>query len=154
MSQYNFKEVLLKSQESVYLMRDLFISKGFEVYVPELVIALYNPGAFSIYADQGDMFVIKNGVETKLEIKHINTDFTDNFPYSKIIVNSFTGYQSKNIKPDFHLIINKNKTHYLSISNETFSKWELKRTFDKIKNKELLFYYIEKSYAKYFKINI
>ena len=30
MIEYNFKEVLLKSQEAVYLMRDLFISKGFE----------------------------------------------------------------------------------------------------------------------------
>ena len=104
MSQYNFKEVLLKSQESVYLMRDLFISKGFEVYVPELVIALYNPGAFSIYADQGDMFVTKNGVETKLEIKHINTDFTDNFPYSKIIVNFLSNLVAKHHAYEHQLI--------------------------------------------------
>ena len=154
MSEYNFKEVLLKSQEAVYLMRDLFISKGFEVYVPELVIAPYNAGAFSIYADQGDMFVTKDGVETKLEIKHINTDFINDFPFKDIIVNSFTGYESKNIKPDVHIIINKNKTHYLTIRNETFPKWELRKTFDKIKQKELLFYYIQKSYAKYFKINL
>ena len=150
--EYNFKEVLLKSQEAVYFMRDFFLSKGFEVYVPDLVIAPYNVGAFSKYSDQGDMFITKDGVEFKLEIKHINTDFTNEWPYKDIIVNSYAGYQSKHIKPDVHILLNKNKTHYLSIKNETFPLWELRRQFDRVKQKDLLFYFISKKYAKFFKI--
>ena len=152
MKEYNFKEVLLKSQEAVYFMRDFFIKHGFEVHVPELVIAPYNAGAFSKYADQGDMFVRKNGVETKLEIKHINTHFTNEWPYKDIIVNSYPGYESKIIKPDVHILLNKNKTHYLSIRKESFPHWELRRTFDRVKQKDLLFYFVDKQHANFFKI--
>lgn len=152
MKEYNFKEVLLKSQEAVYFMQEYLLCKGYEVYVPDLVIAPYNVGAFSKYADQGDMFVKKNGIETKLEIKHINTDFTDQWPYKDIIVNSYPGYESKFIKPDVHILLNKNKTHYLSIRKETFPHWELRRTFDRVKQKDLLFYFVGKEHAKFFKL--
>jgi hypothetical protein len=152
MPEYNFKAALLKSQEAVHLMGDFFQSKGYEVHVPELVIAPHNVGAFSKYADQGDMFIKKDGVETKVEIKNITTQFEDTWPYKDIIVNSYTGYESKVIKPDVHIILNRNKTHYISIRNETFPHWQLRRTFDRIKKADLLFYYVDKSYANFFKI--
>lgn len=152
MEEYNFKKVLLKSQQAVEFMGDFFTSKGYNVYIPKLVIAPYNVGAFSKYADQGDMFIEKDGVETKVEIKHINTDFTTEWPYKNIIVNSYTGYNSKHIKPDVHILLNRNKTHYLSIRNETFPTWELKRVYDKVKKKELLFYFANKNCANFFKI--
>jgi hypothetical protein len=152
MSKYNFKEVLLKSQEAVYYMRDYFEHLGYEVYVPELVIAPYNVGAFSEYADQGDMFVKKDGIETKLEIKNITTPFTTEWPYKDIIVNSYPGYESKIIKPDVHILLNKDMTHYLSIRKESRPHWELRRTFDRIKKKDLLFYFVDKSHAKFYTI--
>jgi hypothetical protein len=152
MEKYNFKKVLLKSQEAVYLMRDFFQSKGYEVHVPDLVIAPYNVGAFSEYADQGDMFIKKDGVETKVEIKNINTPFETTWPYKDIIVNSYPGYESKVIKPDVHILLNRDKTHYLSIRNDTFPYWELRRTFDRVKQQDLLFYYVDKKHARFFKI--
>ena len=152
MAEYDFKKVLLKSQEAVEFMGEFFTSKGYNVHIPELVIAPYNVGAFSKYADQGDMFLEKDGVETKVEIKHINTDFTTEWPYKNIIVNSYTGYNSKQIKPDVHILLNKDKTYYLSIRNETFPTWELRRIYDKVKQKELLFYFADKSCANFFKI--
>lgn len=152
MAEYDFKKVLLKSQEAVEFMGEFFTSKGYNVHIPELVIAPYNVGAFSKYADQGDMFLEKDGVETKVEIKHINTDFTTEWPYKNIIVNSYTGYNSKQVKPDVHILLNKDKTYYLSIRNETFPTWELRRIYDKVKQKELLFYFADKSCANFFKI--
>ena len=152
MQVYNFKRVLLKSQEAVEFMGNFFTKKGYNVHIPELIIAPYNVGAFSEYADQGDMFLEKDGIETKVEIKHINTDFEYEWPYKDIIVNSFTGYNSKIIKPDVHILLNRNKTHYLSIRNETFPTWELRRVYDKVKQQKLLFYFAKKSKAKFFKI--
>jgi hypothetical protein len=152
MEEYNFKKALLKSQEAVVFMGDFFKSKVYEVDIPELVIAPYIVGAFSEYADQGDMFLRKDGEEIKLEIKNINTPFTTTWPYKDVIVNSYPGYQSKIVKPDVHIILNKDKTHYISIRNETFDKWELRRTFDRVKQKDLLFYYVDKKYINFFKI--
>jgi len=152
MSEYNFKEVLLKSQDAVHYMRDYFQSLGYEVYVPDLVIAPHNVGAFSKYADQGDMFVKMDGIETKLEIKHINTRFTDSWPYKDIIVNSYTGYESKIIKPDVHILLNKYKTHYISIRKDSRPHWELGRTFDRVKQKDLLFYFVDKTHANFYTI--
>lgn len=152
MRTYDFKKVLLKSQEAVEFMGEYFTSKGYNVHIPELIIAPEYYGAFSKYSDQGDMFIEKDGVETKVEIKHITTDFTYEWPYKDIIVNSYVGYESKVVKPDVHILLNKDKTYYLSIRNETFPTWEVRRIYDKVKDKELLFYFASKECAKFFKI--
>jgi hypothetical protein len=149
-----FKKRLIKSQEAVLLVRDYFLSRGYEVEVPELVIAPTNVGAFSEYADKGDLFVEKDGKRFIIEVKHVSTNFTDkHFPYKTTIVNSYTGYNSKEPKPDFHFILSSNKEYAFYVDKETFKLCELKRIYDKYKKADLLFYVLDIDKAKFFKLN-
>jgi hypothetical protein len=152
-TEYNFKRSLLKSQEAVEFMGNVFKQKGFDIRIPELVIAPYNVGAFSEYADQGDMFISKNGKEWMIEVKHVSMDFTPTtYKYRTLIVNSYTGYNSKIYKPDVHIILNKDRTYYISVREQTSSTWVLRRVYDKIKKDNLLFYFVDIDNVEFFKI--
>ena len=152
-TEYNFKRSLLKSQEAVEFMGNVFKQKGFDIRIPDLVIAPYNVGAFSEFADQGDMFISKDGKEWMIEVKHVSMDFTPTtYKYRTLIVNSYTGYNSKIHKPDVHIILNKDRTYYISVREETSSKWVLRRVYDKIKKDNLLFYFVDIDNVEFFKI--
>ena len=148
-----FKKRLIKSQEAVMLFKDYFINRGYQVEVPELVIAPTNVGAFSKYADKGDLFVEKDGKKLIIEVKHVSTKFTDtHYPYNTAIVNSYTGYNSKEPKPDFHFILSVDMLYAFYVDKETFKLCELKNIYDKYKQAELKFYVIDINKVKFFKI--
>jgi hypothetical protein len=148
-----FKKRLIKSQEAVMLFKDYFENRGYQVEVPELIIAPTNVGAFTEYADKGDLFVEKDGKRLIIEVKHVSTKFTDKYyPYKTAIVNSYTGYHSKEPKPDFHFILSTDKLFAFYVDKETFKLCELKKIYDKYKKAELKFYVIDIDKAKFFKI--
>lgn len=151
MNYEQFKERLIKSQEAVRLFKDYFEKHGYEVNMPDLVIAPHAVGAFSKYADKGDLFITKNGETLTIEIKHSGISFNlTNWPFKNMIVNSYTGYNSKDI--NVHIILSKDKTHFASIREDTFDKWVLERKYDKYKEMDLLFYFIDTKYVKFFKL--
>jgi hypothetical protein len=135
-------------------MKDWFEKKGFEVEVPELKIAPTSVGAFSDYADNGDMKIRKDGKEYIVEIKQSSYDFDINtFPFENAIVNSYTGYESKNPKPDIHVIISKNKKYAYAIAKSVFDQnKQLKEIYDKYKERTLKFYTVSKNLLKIFEI--
>jgi hypothetical protein len=155
MSYEDFVERLKKSQESVLFMKGYFESKNYEVEVPELIIAPNSVGAFSKYADNGDMFITKNGLKEKVEIKQSSKEFDLNSnPFGDtIIINSIPGYDSKNPKPDIHIILSKNKEYGFAIRKDIFEKEKFKKKiYDKYKKYELWFYLVNKEFVTFFKI--
>ena len=72
--------------------------------------------------------------------------------YKEIIVNSLPGYNSKKIKPDLHIILSKDRKFAAIIDNSNVDKWELRKAFDKIKKKELYFYFLKREYIKFVKL--
>jgi hypothetical protein len=152
MNYEQFKERLIKSQEAVMLVAKYFEDHGYDVKVPKLVIAPHAVGAFSKYADNGDLFVSKGTRNLIVEVKHVSVKFEYAWPYHTMIVNSYTGYNSKEPKPDLHIILNRDSTHFASIRKETYEHWVLKRIYDKYKEADLLFYTIKADKAKFFKL--
>ena len=153
MNYEQFKERLIKSQEAVELFKEYFEKHGYDAYMPDLVIAPHTVGAFSKYADKGDLFITKDGETLIIEIKHSGITFNlTNWPYKTMIVNSYTGYNSKDPKPNVHIILSKDKSHFASIRDKTNDKWVLERKFDKYKQKDLLFYSVDIEYVKFFKL--
>lgn len=152
---YNdFVQRLKKSQDAVMFMKTYFENKNYIVEVPELIIAPYSVGAYSEYSDNGDMFIIKNGVKEKIEIKQSSRIFNlTNWPYESVIVNSITGYNSKNPKPDIHIVLSKDRNYAYAVRKNIFEKEKyLKKIYDSYKKTELLFYLINKEFAIFFKL--
>jgi hypothetical protein len=157
MSYENFVERLKKSQESVIFMKKYFESKNYQVEVPELVIAPSSVGSFSKYADNGDMFITKNGVREKVEIKQSSKQFDLNTnPFGEtIIINSIPGYDSKYPKPDIHIILSKDREYGYAIRKEVFEKEKFKKQlYDSYKKVELWFYLVKKEFVTFFKIEL
>lgn len=154
MSYNDFVIRLKKSQESVIFMKKYFENKGYFVEVPELIIAPYSVGAYSEYSDNGDMFITKNLIKQKVEIKQSSRVFNlTNWPYESVIINSITGYNSKNPKPDIHIVLSKDRIYAYAIRKDTFEKNKyLKKIYDSYKKTELLFYLVNKEFATFFKI--
>jgi hypothetical protein len=150
-----FVERLKKSQDAVFFMKDYFESKNFEVEVPELVVAPTSVGSFSKYADNGDMFITKNGVREKVEIKQSSKKFDlNNWYFDTIIINSIPGYDSKNPKPDIHIILSSDREYGYAIRKDVFEKEKFKKKiYDKFKKTELWFYLVKKEFVTFFKIN-
>ena len=151
---YNqFVDRLNESQKTVLFLKEYIESKGLKAYAPELKIT---PDAKSRkeYSDEVDLiFWRENNTEVRVEVKQFSIDFTDKeFRYNEIIVNSITGYKSKIIKPDLHIIISKNRKYAAVIDNSNFDKWKLKKVFDKVKRKHLYFYFLKKEYIKFIKL--
>lgn len=151
----DFVERLKKSQEAVYFMKDYFEKKNYEVEIPELVIAPTSVGCFSKYADNGDMFIKKNGNREKIEIKQSSYTFDfNNFPFKdEVIINSIAGYESKEPKPDIHIILSKDRKYAYAIRKEKFEKEKYKKKlYDKYKKADLLFYCVKKENVTIFDI--
>jgi len=156
MTYEDFKKRLIKSQETVVFMQKYFEKKKFNVEVPELVIAPESVGAFSEYADNGDMFIEKNGIREKVEIKQSSRTFDlESWPYESVIVNSITGYDSKDPKPDIHIILSKDRKYGYAVRKEVVEEHKyLKQVYDQYKQVPLWFYFVDKQYATFFKIKI
>lgn len=154
MTYEQFKKRLIKSQEAVLFMQKYFEKKKFKVEVPELVIAPESVGAFSEWADNGDMFIEKNGVREKVEIKQSSRTFDlTNWMYDTIIINSIPGYDSKNPKPDIHIILSKDRKYGYAIRKDVFEKHKYKeQIWDEPKGAYLWFYKVERKYVTFFKI--
>ena len=146
-----FVNRLNESQKAVLFLKEYIELCGLRSHVPELVIT---PDAKSRkeYSDEVDLiFWRANGLEIRVEVKQFSIDFTDKeFRYREIIVNSLTGYNSKVIKPDLHIILSKNRKYAAVIDNFSIDKWILKKAFDKVKQKSLYFYFLQKEYVRFF----
>jgi hypothetical protein len=154
MSYNDFVKRLKKSQESVIFMKQYFENKDYIVEIPELIIAPHSVGAYSEYSDNGDMFITKNSIKEKVEIKQSSRTFNlTNWPYESVIINSITGYNSKNPKPDIHIVLSKDRNYAYAIRKNTFEKnMFLKKIYDSYKKAELLFYLVNKEFATFFKL--
>lgn len=141
MNYEQFVERLKKSQQAVEFVADYYRSLGYVVEVPELVIAPHSVGAFSKYADNGDLVVMHRSMECfTVEVKHSGRNF-ENWQYPEMIVNSYTGWHSKDPKPLIHFIVAQNYEKAAWIESSTFDQWQLRSVYDRYKGKELLFYF-------------
>lgn len=151
MNYEQFVDRLKESQKTVEAVGDYFRSRGYIVEIPKLVIAPHSVGSFSKYADNGDLFIIKNDKKYKIEVKHITRDLKD-WQYSEMIVNSFPGYESKNPKPDYHIIVSQDMDMAAIIDKGSRPYWKLKKLYDSYKKQDLLFYTIPIHLVKFFNI--
>ena len=154
MTHKQFKRRLIKSQDAVLFMQKYFEKKKFKVEVPELIIAPNTVGAFSEYSDNGDMFIEKNGIKEKVEIKQSSRTFDlTNWKFDKIIINSVPGYDSKKPIPDIHIILSKDRKYAFAIRKDICEKHKYKeQVLDKIKDAYLWFYKVDRQYVTFFKI--
>lgn len=148
-----FVKRLKESQKAVYFLRDYIEAKGFKTYVPELRIAP-NQEVRADYSDEIDLiFYRKNGDEVRVEVKQLSNYFNEtNWKYNSIIVNSITGYNSKEIKPDVHVCLSKCREFAAVIDNSNLDKWYLKTVYDRVKKRDLKFYFLNKKYVKFVKL--
>lgn len=148
-----FVNRLNESQKTVLFLKEYIESKGLRAYAPELVVTP-NAESRGDYSDEVDLvFWRKNGNEVRVEVKQFSIDFTTkNFRYNEIIVNSLPGYETKKIKPDLHIILSKNKEYAAVIDNSNIDKWELRQAFDKVKKRDLYFYFLKKEYINFIQL--
>jgi len=153
LTQDQFVTRLKKSQDAVFFIANYILAKGYKVYVPKLRIAP-DQESREQYSDEIDLiFYRENELEVRVEVKQLNINFTDIFfPYERLIVNSITGYKTKKIKPDLHILLSKNRLYAAIIDKNTFNKCYLKQIFDKIKFQYLWFYCIDYKQVKFVKL--
>ena len=147
-----FVNRLNESQKTVLFLKEYIESKGLKAHAPELKIT---PDAKSRkdYSDEVDLIFWRNEKPTRVEVKQFSINFTDKqFRYKEIIVNSLPGYDSKKIKPDLHIILSKDRKYAAVIDNSNIDRWVLKKAFDKVKKKDLYFYFLDKKYIKFIKL--
>lgn len=148
-----FVDRLNESQKTVLFLKEYIESKGLKVYTPDLKITPDSESRGD-YSDEVDLIFWRNtGVKVRVEVKQFSINFTNNnFIYKEIIVNSLPGYKSKKIKPDLHIILSKDRKYAAVIDNSNFDKWELRQVFDKVKKRDLFFYFLKKKYVNFVKL--
>jgi len=148
-----FKDRLKESQNAVLFLKEYIESKGLKTHVPDLFITP-NIEDRGDYSDDVDLiFFRKNGDEVRVEVKQKTINFTDkDFIYKEIIVNSITGYNSKLIKPDLHILLSKDRKYAAVIDNNNRDKWYLKKVFDRVKKTYLQFFFLETKYVEFIKL--
>jgi len=152
MTYETFVQRLKASQVAVNFVAEYYKGLGYMVNVPELVIAPHTVGAFSQYADQGDLMIKKDNMSLTVEVKHSGKVF-NNWTMPEMIVNSYTGWHSKKVKPDLHFIVAKDFGSAAIIDSKTSDQWELKRVYDSYKKENLLFYFVKKELVKFLILN-
>jgi hypothetical protein len=149
-STYNYDEQdptfvadLLESADYVWIVAKWMSQLGYDVRIPATKI---RPSATEMakYADNGDLFITKNGAEKRIEVKRrpdLHFQEPKDFPYPTIIVDAAHCFDNAVPKPDTYVILNSKATHAITISvASTRNLWQLTQKYDRFKKRNRLFY--------------
>jgi hypothetical protein len=137
----NFIDDLLASQKAVWIAAQLLVDCGETIMMRPLSI---RPDIkdMSKYADQGDIFILREGGWRAVEVKHRTLEFTgkDDYPFPTVIVNNRHIWDRADPKPFAHIIFNKDLSVLCLVMSETSDQWKLVEKMDYAKNRMRTFY--------------
>jgi hypothetical protein len=128
---------------------DQFRRRGMEVETPEYSFEPCNVEDIATYIQSKDLMV--NG--RIIEVKGRNVDFTtpSSFPYSTIFIDTKDGYDKKDPKPVLYACVSTETGSIVTLDTaDTFERWGVCRTFDKVRNIKLVAYECDRGLWKTF----
>lgn len=150
-----YKRHLKKSTEGVWVVAKYLNNLGYDTKVNATKIAPTRKEYFD-YVDKGDIEISGKCSPRIIEVKNVSLKFTSHqdFPYETFIVCAKKAYDRHDKKPYAYVIVNNDKTHAITVSTDTYDKWEVKEFKDKrYENYKQLFYVSRPMYHQIIKIN-
>ena len=145
-----YKSHLKKSSEGVWTVARYLFNQGYDVKVNATKIAPTRSQYYD-YVDKGDI-EISGKCDTKIiEVKNVSLEFTshNDFPYETFIVCAKKAYDRHNDKPYAYVIVNKHRTHAITVTTDTYNMWKVEELKDKrYTNYKQLFYISKPQYHK------
>jgi hypothetical protein len=114
----------------VFRIAEWLYTKGWSVKIPATRYAPYGSNSFD-YVDDGDLYIQQNGDWKRIDVKHINTNFTNakDWPYDKVIISGKLPIERADPFPTAYIIVNKQMTHVGIIWDKTKAHWYEEKIF-------------------------
>ena len=149
-----FTQALKGSERAVRVVASWFRSLGREVRVPSLKIRPDFKDRLE-YVDSGDLFILKEEGEKRVEIKHRNLAFKSakDYPYSTVFVDEKHKVDRLPLKDlAGYITINKDFSSVCCIQSGSKKHWKTKRKFDKKDDQVCEFYECPVEYCQFFQL--
>jgi hypothetical protein len=139
-----FLKHLKESQSDVRLVADWFKHYGWDAQVCESTEApTYSE--WQDHADDGDIYIHRNGKQYRVEVKHLSANFTNanDWPFGKhFIICAKHAWDNADPKPHLYIYLNKDKTHFAVVKGITRDQWYTqKRRDSRYTNETQSFYF-------------
>jgi hypothetical protein len=127
-----FIKHLNKSQPAVDLLEKIFIDLGYEVEKPELQISP-TPEARAYYFDSGDLFVTKDLIRNRVEVKEVGIKFSGrvDWKFSNFIICGKKSFDRAQPKPWLYIIVSQDHRAFGFVYTSTYHRWFSKWMPDK-----------------------
>lgn len=121
-----FLEHLENSTESVFIVARYLHKKGLDVKIKAVQKAKKHE-EWKQYKDDGDIFVYKNGIPYRIEVKGLSCNFTSDkdWKFKDFIVCAKHSYDSADPIPFSYMILNKDKTHIAIVKTTSYPLWDV-----------------------------
>jgi hypothetical protein len=115
--------------------------EGVDCTVTELSIAS-DPSEWSQYTENDKDIVLANG--DVIEVKEINQHFTSDpssWPFREVIVDTYSGYTAKKVKPIAYIFVSRKTKAMLSMATDKPRGWKVVKKWDKYRRINEDFYF-------------
>lgn len=120
----------------------LFLNhQGVDCKVTELSLAK-DPSEWSDYTENDKDIILPNG--DVIEVKEINQRFTgepSSWPFREVIVDTYSGYEAKKVKPIAYIFVSKQTKALLSMPTEKPRGWKVVKKWDQYRRIHEDFYF-------------
>ena len=125
-----FREHLKESAKTVFLVGHYFSLRGFRITIDGQNCAP-TAAEHKKFADNGDLFIHYKGELFRIEVKGLNTEFTDirDWPHKNFMVCAKHSYDKTLPNPPYsYYLLNKSRTHAALVKTSTYPDWFVKTT--------------------------
>lgn len=121
-----FLKHLDSSAEPVFIVAKYLYLKGLDVKISGLKKAKKHSD-WKKYKDDGDLFILKNDISYRIEVKGLSCDFTNekDWPFKDFIVCAVHSFKNANLKPYAYFILNKKRTHCAIVKTINQDNWSV-----------------------------
>jgi hypothetical protein len=121
-----FLKHLTDSSESVFIVAKYLYLKGLDIKINGLKKAGKHSD-WKKYKDDGDLFIIKNDISYRIEVKGLSCDFTNNtdWCFKDFIVCAKHSFDHAEVKPYAYFILNKKRTHSAIVKTNQTYNWNV-----------------------------
>jgi hypothetical protein len=132
------------SRPSTFRVAEWLHKKGWSVQIPSIRYAPFEDDPME-YVDEGDLFIERNGIQSRIDVKHSGVQFTDRaswpIKYNGImLVSNKAAVDRANGKSLAYIIVNPPMTHMAIIWQKTREHWVEKEFFASNTQKKENFY--------------
>lgn len=121
-----FLKHLDDSSDSVFIVARYLYDKGMDVKINSLKKAKKHSD-WRKYKDDGDLFVYVNNVESRVEVKGLSCEFTNekDWRFPDFIVCAKHSFDNALKKPIAYFILNKQRTHMAVVKTKYSDSWKV-----------------------------